>query len=116
VKNALPLLALFLLLGGMLVLGRRTRARNARQESTRRATIGVGSEVMTTSGLYGTVVAVHDDDTVALRISSGVEVRWAFAALRDAASLPGLYRQPPPDQPAETGPDAPPSPGPPTPT
>ena len=53
----------------------------------------VGSEVMTTSGLYGTVVAVGEDDTVTLSIAPGVEVKWAFAALRDVASLPAQYRR-----------------------
>ena len=38
---------------------------------------------MTTSGLYGTVVARNDDETVTLSIAPGVEVKWAFAALRD---------------------------------
>jgi Preprotein translocase subunit YajC len=48
---------------------------------------------MTTSGLYGTVTAVNqEDDTVLLSIAPGVEVKFAFAALRDAASLPTQYR------------------------
>jgi preprotein translocase subunit YajC len=49
---------------------------------------------MTTSGLYGTVVAVNDDETAILAIAPGVEVRWAMAALRDPASLPTAYRKP----------------------
>ena len=36
---------------------------------------------MTTSGLYGTVVGLNDDDTVQLAIAPGVEVKWALAAL-----------------------------------
>ncbi len=55
--------------------------------------IGVGTEVMTTSGLYGTVVGRHDDGTVTLSIAPGVEVKWALAALRDAASVPTQYRR-----------------------
>ena len=54
----------------------------------RRAHRRVAPTVMTTSGLYGRVVAKHDDGTVTLAIAPGVEVRWEFAALRDAASLP----------------------------
>jgi preprotein translocase subunit YajC len=45
------------------------------------------------SYLYGTVTAINaEDDTVLLSIAPGVEVKFAFAALRDAASLPGQYR------------------------
>jgi hypothetical protein len=41
------------------------------------------------------VVGVDDeDDTVQLAIAPGVEVKWARAALRDAASLPERYRRP----------------------
>ncbi len=43
---------------------------------------------MTTSGLYGTVVGINDDDTVQLAIAPGVEVKWVLAALRDVASIP----------------------------
>jgi hypothetical protein len=55
---------------------------------------------MTTSGLYGTVVAKHDDGTALISIAPGVEVKWAVAALRDADSLPdryqrGIYDRPP---------------------
>jgi hypothetical protein len=50
-------------------------------------------DVMTTAGLYGTVTAINEeDDTVLLSIAPGVEVKFAFAALRDMASLPGQYR------------------------
>jgi preprotein translocase subunit YajC len=48
---------------------------------------------MTTSGLYGTVTAKNDDGTVTLTIAPGVEVKWATAALRDAASLGAQYQR-----------------------
>ncbi len=48
---------------------------------------------MTTSGLYGTVVAVNrDDDSVLLSIAPGVEVKWTIAALRSVTELPPRYR------------------------
>jgi preprotein translocase subunit YajC len=95
-----------LLIVGLLVLfSQRARRRQAAAESARAAAIGFGSEVMTTSGLYGTVVALHDDDTVQLAIAPGVEVRWARAALRDASSLPEAYRR------GIAGPGAPDDPG-----
>jgi preprotein translocase subunit YajC len=90
--NALPLIILAALVLGMLFFAQRNRQKAAAAEAQRRASIGVGSDVMTTAGLYGTVTAVNDDDTVLLSIAPGVEVRFAFAALRDAASLPSQYR------------------------
>jgi preprotein translocase subunit YajC len=38
------------------------------------------------------VLARNDDDSVQLQIAPGIEVRWAFAALRDVAGLPPAYR------------------------
>jgi preprotein translocase subunit YajC len=82
-----------LVLVGLLILARRARGRAADIDARLRRDISVGSHVMTTSGLYGSVVAINSDDTVILAIAPGVEVRWAFAALRDAATLPPRYRK-----------------------
>ncbi len=77
----------------LLIYVRRARGRAADVDARLRRDIAVGSHVMTTSGLYGSVVAINSDDTVILAIAPGVEVRWAFAALRDAATLPPRYRK-----------------------
>ena len=91
--SALPLIILAALVLGMLFFAQRNRQKAAAAEVQRRATIGVGTDVMTTAGLYGTVTAINeDDDTVLLSIAPGVEVKFAFAALRDVASLPPQYR------------------------
>jgi preprotein translocase subunit YajC len=91
--SALPLIILAVLVLGMLFFAQRNRQKAAAAEVQRRATIGVGTDVMTTSGLYGTVTAINEeDDTVLLSIAPGVEVKIAFAALRDVASLPGQYQ------------------------
>ncbi len=106
-KSALPVLVPVILLLGLFLIARRNRMRAAGQEQQRRETIGFGTEVMTTSGLYGTVVGMNEDDTVQLSIAPGIEVKWALAALRDVASLPDRYRQgqPRPDRLDETPPD-----------
>jgi preprotein translocase subunit YajC len=83
VRSLLPFLIFLIVIVGLLAFSARAR---------RRQRIGIGSEVMTTSGLYGTVVARNDDDTVMMSIAPGVEVKWALAALRDLASLPPEYR------------------------
>lgn len=88
----LPLVLFALVLVGLVMLGARTRRRQAAAEATRAAQLAVGSEVMTTSGLYATIVALDDDGTARLSVAPGVEVRWALAALRDVRDLPDRYR------------------------
>lgn len=91
--NLLPIILLALLLAAMIAYTRRNRARAAAADRQRRQSLGPGSEVMTTSGLYGTVVQVNpDDDTVLLSIAPGVEVKWTIAALRNVVELPPRYR------------------------
>jgi preprotein translocase subunit YajC len=93
VKSALPLIVLALLLLAMLLFTRRNRERSAAQQAKLRERITFGTQVMTTSGLYGTVTGLNGDDTVQLSIAPGVEVKWAIAALRDVESLPNQYRE-----------------------
>jgi preprotein translocase subunit YajC len=91
--NYWPYVVLLVLLAVMLMISQRNRRRQASQAEALASKIGFGTEVMTTSGLYGTVVARNEDDTVQLAIAPGVEVKWAVAALRDVASLPPRYRK-----------------------
>lgn len=90
----LPLLILAALLVAMMAFSRRTKQRAAQADSLRRERITTGTEVMTTSGLYGTVVSVNEDGSVLLSIAPGVEVRWTLAALREVGELPDQYRGP----------------------
>ncbi len=83
----LPVIVVVFLLVAM-TLSRRNRARALEQQQHLREEIRFGTEVVTMSGLYGTVVGINDDDTVQLSIAPGVEVKWVLAALRDVASLP----------------------------
>jgi preprotein translocase subunit YajC len=91
--SLLPALIIVVLLVGMFLLTKRNRQRAAIQEQERKKSITFGTDVMTTSGLYGTVVGINDDETVQLSISPGVEVKFALAALRDISSLPDQYKQ-----------------------
>lgn len=91
-SNAITLIVLIVVFAGMLAFTSRARRRQAERVQAQAAQLKVGDEVMTTSGLYGTVVARNDDDTVQLSIAPGVEVRWAVAALRDVASLPQRFQ------------------------
>ena len=91
-NSLVPFLLFLVVIVGLIAFSARARRRQAAVAEERAERIGVGSEVMTTSGLYGTVVARNDDDTVMMSVAPGVEVRWALAALRDVESLPAQYR------------------------
>ena len=93
-KSALPIIVLALLMLALVLYTRRNRERAVARQTEMQKRIRFGSEVMTTSGLYGTVTRVNGDDTVQLTIAPGVQVRWAIAALRDVESLPDQYRGP----------------------
>lgn len=91
-SSIIPFVIFVVVIIGLFAFSARARRRQAQVQLERAERIAVGSEVMTTSGLYGTVVARNDDDSVLLSIAPGVEVRWALAALRDLESLPREYR------------------------
>jgi preprotein translocase subunit YajC len=90
--NYLPVLIIAALFIVLVTVSRRNRQRVAANEAARIATLQPGSEVMTTSGLYGTVVAINPDGTALLSIAAGVEVKWTIAALREVTELPDQYR------------------------
>jgi preprotein translocase subunit YajC len=92
VKDILPFAIFMVVIVGLLLFSARARRRQAASQAAQAASIEVGSDVMTTSGLYGTVVARNDDETVQMSIAPGVEVKWALAALRDIRSLPPQFR------------------------
>jgi preprotein translocase subunit YajC len=92
VKDILPFAIFMVVIVGLLLFSARARRRQAATQAEQAASIEVGSDVMTTSGLYGTVVARNDDETVQMSIAPGVEVKWALAALRDIKSLPAQFR------------------------
>ena len=97
----LPLLLLGLAFVVLIVLPMRTRSRALAQTRQLQAGLTVGTDVMTTSGLYGRIVGLADD-AVDLEISPGVVVRWARAAIAE-------IRGPSGDQPAADGEPGPPA-------
>jgi preprotein translocase subunit YajC len=101
VNSLLPFLIFIVVVIGLIAFSARARRRQAQVQHDQAERIAVGTEVMTTSGLYGTVVARNDDETVVLSIAPGIEVKWALAALRDLGSLPSEYR---PEQDETAGP------------
>ena len=76
------ILALLALMWFMLIRPQRRRQQDAQRLLE---TIGVGKEIVTAGGLYGTVTAV-DGDEVRVEIADGVEVRLAKRAVAGVVS------------------------------
>lgn len=62
----------------------RPQQRQARQHSQLVATLEVGDEVLTGSGIYGTITDIDGDD-ISVEIADGVEVRMAKRAVVEVA-------------------------------
>jgi len=62
-----------------LVLGPERKQRKRREEMLKK--LGKGDKVMTTGGLYASVVAVQDD-VVTLQIAEGVRARFSRSAIQ----------------------------------
>lgn len=58
----------------------RPQQRRAREVRSMQQALGVGDDVMLTSGVYGTLTEV-DDETVRLEIAPGVTIRVARGAI-----------------------------------
>ncbi|WP_260190563.1 preprotein translocase subunit YajC [Actinophytocola gossypii] len=79
----LPMLLLFGLLGVMMYFMSRRQRRAQEQQMQLQNSLAVGDRVMTTSGLYGTVVDVSDDSKIGIEIAPGFETEWLRAAVRE---------------------------------
>jgi preprotein translocase subunit YajC len=81
----IAIVALFGLLYFVTIRPQRNRQRAAMQ--TQREIVP-GVRVRTTAGMYGTVVAIEDQDVV-LEVAPGVEVRFLRRAIMDVVPGPG---------------------------
>lgn len=81
--DLIPLLLMFGLLGVMMYFMTRRQRRAQEQQQQLQNSLGVGDRVMTTSGLYGTIVDSDDTTTVTIEIAPGVETEWLRAAVRE---------------------------------
>jgi preprotein translocase subunit YajC len=84
-RALLPLILLALAFYVLVVLPMRSRSRIAMQTRQMQESLSVGTEIMTTSGLYGRIVSLGDQ-TVELEIAPGIVVRWARAAIGEVRS------------------------------
>jgi preprotein translocase subunit YajC len=95
-----PLLFIAIMVIVLLVLPMRQRNRAMQQARMLQESLTPGTEVMTTSGLFGTVVSVAEE-TVELEIADGVVVRWAKPAIAEVRT--GTAAVPDPAVDNETG-------------
>lgn len=91
------LLLPLLLLLPLVLITMRTR-RQQREMAAMQQQLAPGQEVMTTSGLFGTVIEVRDD-AVVLQVADGVRTRWAKPAI--ARVLPAGTPDQTPDGPVQ---------------
>lgn len=80
------LIVLALALGAMFLMTNRTR-KQQKEAANFRANLAPGQEVMTGSGLFGTIVAV-EDDVITLETSPGVTSRWLRPAIAKLVEAP----------------------------
>jgi preprotein translocase subunit YajC len=103
--NALTLplvyVAIFALFYFLFIRPQRRRQRALQAEQS---TVAVGSEVMTSSGVYGRIVAENEDDTVLLEIAPGVPIRIARKAIARTVTpaIPEVDNSPDDEPPAST--------------
>lgn len=78
----LPLL-LMLVVAVPLVLGTRKQKKQVQQQQNLQKSLVVGDRVMTTSGMYATVIDVSDETTIDLEIAEGIVTTWLRQAVRE---------------------------------
>jgi preprotein translocase subunit YajC len=92
----LIIVVLFMLV--YMTMTRRSRARRAQQAQT---DVVPGTQIRTTSGMYGTVTSVVDNDDVMVEVAPGVTIRMMKRAVvpvpQDAST--GMPPEPEPEEP-----------------
>ncbi|SKC71524.1 preprotein translocase subunit YajC [Krasilnikoviella flava] len=85
----MELIILFVVLAGlMFFMSQRTR-KQQKQQAEFRSQLEPGQEVMTGSGLFGTVVEVDEaNDTVTIESTPGSQTRWLRAAIAKRIDTP----------------------------
>jgi preprotein translocase subunit YajC len=93
-SSPVPTLLMFALLGGgFYVLLIRPQQRRAKAQQALINSVGVGDDIITTSGIYGTITAIDEDEgTVTVQIAPGIEIHMLRAGVgRLAVEDDGSY-------------------------
>jgi preprotein translocase subunit YajC len=85
VNNLVFLVMIALAFVVLVYLPTRARNRQMRQVQTLQSGLHVGDEVMTSSGMYGRIVALWQDE-IDLEVAPGVVTTWTRLAVREAKS------------------------------
>ena len=96
-------LLLFLLPLIVLVLLMRQQQRRLRQHQALVASLEVGDEVVTTSGIFGTITS-NGDDTIQLEVAPGLELKVAKRAIGGIVGPPFAADDAEEDERPEAGP------------
>lgn len=80
----------------------RPQSKRAKQQRQMQSSLSVGSEVMLTSGIFGTLAATDDPERVDVRIADGVVVTVARAAIGTVVPEKTPLDEPAPDAHVET--------------
>lgn len=79
-QDLLPLLFVGVVIIGFYLLVIRPAQKRQAEALALLSRLAVGQEVMTTAGIFGTLVAI-DDDSVQLAVAPGVELKYAKGAI-----------------------------------
>ncbi|MFC4002384.1 preprotein translocase subunit YajC [Prauserella oleivorans] len=96
----LPLL-LMLVVAIPLIMGTRKQKRMMAEQQELQNSLAPGDRVMTTSGLYATVVDASDTSTIDLEIAEGVVTTWLRQAVRERIN-PAVDEEPGADEEGDT--------------
>jgi len=99
-SDTLTLIILALPLIGIWLLVNRPAQRRQREAAALNAELAVGQDVMTTSGLYGTITAL-DEEAAHLEVAPGVVLRFTRRAVAAVAKPAAPPTQRPSGQPGE---------------
>lgn len=95
------ILILALAAGAMFLMTSRTR-KQQREAQNFRATLAPGQEVMTGSGMFGTIVDVDDEaDVITIESTPGNQSRWLRAAIAKLVDPPVETEEPETDETSE---------------
>ena len=103
-SSLLPIILIVVLF--MIVYMMMTRRNRARQAQQMQSTIVPGAQVRTTSGMYGTVTSVEDNDDVMVEVAPGVNIRMMKRAVVPVPQDASTGTGPVPDAPSEPPADA----------
>jgi preprotein translocase subunit YajC len=79
--SLLPLL-IFMLPLGLLFLFMRNQQKRVRQQQSQQQAAGVGEDILTTSGIFGTIVDEDEDEgTVVVEIAPGTRIKMVRAGI-----------------------------------